>query len=481
MGPGGAAAPPAPPADPEVVIRQARARQRRRRRRVAVTAAAAAAGAIVYLAGGHTGGTRLVQRRASGRAGLAPTVNLAAFAGHGELAFVSRGRLWVADGATRTLRRVATPGMTPSGPVFSRDGGWLAFLATRVSPAAGTASYAVWLAAGDGSGAHQVQGPGGVAGFPPAISWSPAADVLAVSDENTVRLISPSGKARTLARTPGIASAAWSPDGGSLAVASTRWPSATTLASYPVAGGKPTVWLRLNARHGVLNGMRQIVIDLAGWWPDQGIGFWVFGDGMEHNNDQTPLNLITAPGTRPRLLGYTLSDTTTTDAVAASRTGWLALVNNSAQAFGRLIWQGKHVRVCAPAASCTTVPFPPGTVTIDPAWSPDGATLAFVQAPASARPGFPQPIVARWYDAHQLWLYRPATRSLRRLDAPGASDPAWSADGRSLLYTGRDGIWLLPRLSGRPARITTPLFQPGNWPAYYGQVGWMGQFAWWPG
>lgn len=72
-------------------------------------------------------------------------------------------------------------------------------------------------------------------------------------------------------------------------------------------------------------------------------------------------------------------------------------------------------------------------------------------------------------------------RSLRRLDARGATDPAWSANGTSLLYAARDGIWLLPRISGQPVRIATPLFRPGNWPAYYGQVGWTAQFAWWPG
>jgi hypothetical protein len=37
----------------------------------------------------------------------------------------------------------------------------------------------------------------------------------------------------------------------------------------------------------------------------------------------------------------------------------------------------------------------------------------------------------------------------------------------------RDGIWLLPRPSAQPVRIATPLFRPGNWPAYYGQVDWL--------
>jgi hypothetical protein len=55
------------------------------------------------------------------------------------------------------------------------------------------------------------------------------------------------------------------------------------------------------------------------------------------------------------------------------------------------------------------------------------------------------------------------------------------ANGNSLPHVARDGIWLPPRISGQPVRIANPLFQPGNWPTYYRQVGWMAQFTWWPG
>src|SRR5712691_4932765 len=72
-------------------------------------------------------------KRLTGRTALA---NAAAFAGHGELAFVSRGTLWVLDGATQTLRRVATPGVTPLDPAFSPDGHWLAFLGSGASASA---------------------------------------------------------------------------------------------------------------------------------------------------------------------------------------------------------------------------------------------------------------------------------------------------------------------------------------------------------
>jgi hypothetical protein len=402
-----------------------------------------------------------------------PVVNVSAFAGRGELAFISRGRLWVLDGEAGTLRRVATPGVTPRGPAFSPDGRWLAFAGVSANPSAQAST--VWLARGDGSGAREVVTSGGL------IGWSPVSDVLAVEPGNTIQLIEPSRRVWTLTRADGIWGAVWSPDGRVLAVATRVWPSATTLATYPVAGGKPLIWLRLNARSGVLNGMREVIIDPAGWWPRWGIGFWVFGDGMVHNLDQTPLDAIPAPGKPVTPLGKTLSGGSAPQAAAAGN-GWLAIVNASRSGFGRLVWQGKRVQACHPGlASCAAVPSPPSAVTLDPAWSPDGLRLAYVQAPYRASPGFPQNTVAAWYAAHQLWLYDPASGARRELDASGASAPAWSTDGKSLLYAARDAIWLLPRLDGQPVRIAGPLFPPGHWPSYYGQVNWTGQFAWWPG
>jgi hypothetical protein len=405
----------------------------------------------------------------------APLVNASAFAGHGELAFISRGTLWVLDGEAGTLRRVSAPGITPLSPEFSPDGRWLAFLGTSDNPPVQTRT--VWLARGDGSGARRIVTSSGL------IGWSPVSDVLAVEAGNAIRLIRPPGPARTLSRLAGLWGAVWSPDGRDLAVATRDWRSATTLASYPVAGGKPTVWLRLNARSGLLNGMNEVIISPAGWWPRWGIGFWVFGNGMVHNNDQTPLDAIPAPGKPVRLLGYTLSDGYAPQAAAAP-SGWLAIVNNpDLRDVGRIIWEDKRVEVCHPGlGSCVAVPSPRSAVTLDPAWSPDSSELAYVRAPYRVSAGYPQAVTVAWYAAHQLWLYHPATGSRRELDAAGASVPVWSADGKSLLYVAQDGIWLLPQLHGRPVRIAGPLFAPGHWPlSYYGQVDWTGQFAWWAG
>jgi hypothetical protein len=263
--------------------------------------------------------------------GRGPSVNAAAFAGRGELAFVSRGVLWVLDGATGALRRVRAAGATPADPVFSRDGRWLAFLGMPAGHPGGSRPYTLWLAAGNGSGAHRVRG----LAAEQLLGWSPARDVVAVTAgpssarapyglATAVRLVSPSGSARVLVRARAIESAAWSPGGGSIAVAAAG-ASASMLASYPVPGGRKAAWLRRTAG-GTAAWGASYLIDPAGWWPHRGIGFWALADSASLSADQVPFYVIGAPGARPRLLGYALSGGTT-GAVAAAPGGWLALAD----------------------------------------------------------------------------------------------------------------------------------------------------------
>jgi hypothetical protein len=88
-----------------------------------------------------------------------------------------------------------------------------------------------------------------------------------IAPGQAVQLVSPSGRGRTLVRAPGLESAAWSPDGSALAVA-TSSASASTLVSYQVAGGWPATWLCLSARSSM-----NYTVAQAGWWR-RGIGFW---------------------------------------------------------------------------------------------------------------------------------------------------------------------------------------------------------------
>ena len=143
--------PPAQPgAAPEALIKEARRRARRRRLRITIAAVVLIGAAAVAFLSSSGGGSGTLAETA-GR----PFVNVNAFRHQGELAFISRGTLWVLDGTAGSLRNVtattvdsqSTP-VVPGSPTFSHDGRWLAFLATPQS-ADGSPSQ-LWIAHGDG-------------------------------------------------------------------------------------------------------------------------------------------------------------------------------------------------------------------------------------------------------------------------------------------------------------------------------------------
>jgi hypothetical protein len=452
---------------------------------VALTAAASAGDASAYgsAAGGGGSGTA-IERVPHG-----PTVNVRAFLHHGRLAFVSGTTLWVLDGNTAKLRELPTSGGGPTSvqPMFSSDGKWLAYLEQRRNAVTDQQSARLWIAHADGTDAHVVPHVDVFSLF----GWSPKSDVLAVAtgpirtkhpcpcySPTTLRLVSPDGQTRTLARTSWLYGASWSPNGQEIAVAAISYP-VSKIVVYPVAGGPGTTWLQLRTRQR-LNGMNDVLIEIAGWWRTLGIGFWVFGDGMVHNNDETPLDLIAAPDAKPRVLAQTLSDGTT-EVTSATNRGQLAVVadishgNNG----GRVFWDKKQVQLCNPASACRPLIDRGSKVTVDPAWSPNGSTLAFIEAPDYTSAGWRQPFMHRWYAQHELLLYDAATQKIRvKSSAAGASVPAWSADGKALLYVADDALWMLASTTSQPVKIATPLFTQTQWPAYYGQVAWSAQFTW---
>jgi hypothetical protein len=472
--------------DLDALIKEARDRQRRRRRRAAAAVVlVAAALAAVLVAGRRNDGAGVVTVPGG------PVVNVAAFAGHGRLAFISGRALWVLDGGRRSLRKLSVPsGSYPSGPAFSRDGRWLAFVQTTRRPAdvpgTGAQLGRLWLARADGSDAQPVHGLANAE----LVGWSSARDVLAVvagpistrvpfESETTVRLVAPDGRVRTRVHARGVRDAVWSPDGRRLAVVTQDAHLHSTLATYPVAGGPPTVWGRFGP-HTHLNGMDAIVVALAGWWRGFGIGVWVFGDGAVHNNDETPLDVIAAPDARPRYLTDALSDGTTR--VTAAARGRLAVVADVSHGVngGRIVWDKKQLQVCTPA-SCRAVDTNRRSVTLDPAWSANGRRLAYAEAPDRTTGGWTQRVVKRWYAAHRLHVLDVRTGVTRTIPGGrGATVPIWSANGASLLFVAGDGISLLPRLGARPVQIARPLFA-GFWPSYFGQMAWPTQFAWWSG
>lgn len=468
-----------PAAEAEVLIAEARGRARRRRRWLAALAVLAVLGGAAGYWGASRGGSGPTVPKATPTPPVAhhevrPVVDPAALSGHGTVAFVSRGALWLTGAAVGGLRELLPASQRPSKPAFSADGRWLVAIT-------GENGQWLWLARADGQDLHRLPWR-----FASVDGWSPHGHTLAVEvpsgrDANTLTLITPGKGQRAIARVHGDYGAVWSPGGHSLAVAAINQPTGrTTIRTYPASGRQPTTWFSVNNRRGRLGGIDELRLQPAGWWAGQGIGFWAYGDGMVSATDQAPLYLLQRPGSAPVLLGNTLTGGTAT-AVTGSRAGDLAIVAETRrQGLGRLIWQYKKVEVCPrQAANCTAIASPSRSVTLDPTWSPDGHTLAYIQAPQRNSPAFPQRIVHRWYAAHRLVLYNARTGARHVVPhSAGATAPQWSASGHDLLYEANDGLWIRHRGATSPQRVATPLYPPGGWPSYYGQIDWIGQYAW---
>ena len=508
---------------PEALIREAR-RLRRRRWLVGTAVVVVAALVITGIVASTASHVKVTPARLPATPAVAgqPFVNVKAFAHQGELAFISRDVLWVLSGPRGSLRQLTLPkGLTPASPAFSADGKWLAYLGSNVTSDSGSSN--LWIARADGTGAHEVPG----LAVSSIVGWSSATDVLAVTTTapdplNTtiqwptaISLVSATGNVSALASvasTPPmptmIENAVWSPDGRQLAVATTGQ-DGSAVRAYPISGGTPTTWFSISQTATLPDictdcGGEEVIADLAGWWPKWGIGFWVFSSGMVQNNDDTPIELLTAPGSRPKIIGTTLSDGET-DAIASGSNGALALVDSTA---GREYGQGKEVENCVRSAlSCSPLPgasvwtgadpqpcpmpcithpssgSPGSGVTIDPSWSPSGTVLAYVKAPFALTGGWP---TLSWYGSHELFIWNADTASTTELaDVAGVSVPTWSRNARDLLYVSNDGLWLVPVSGGKPVDIEHPLFPPRQWKtlsgdiSYYGQIDWTGQFSWW--
>jgi len=444
--------------DPELLIEEARARQRQRRRRVltaatAVLAAGAAAAGIVHAVGGST----------ATAAGLPKGVfaNRSAFAGHGVLAFVSRGRLFVLDGVTRRVRMVSPAGVQTSDPRFSPDGRWLAYTVGRER---------LGVARADGSAARVFPHDGGAA-------WLPNGELAAA--DGIFRVASNGNLARVGAEPKGLA--AWSPDGDRFAFVSRTivhgrdgaFHGTETLSIAGSLDGRRTAWrstpftfTRSSGFSGNVIGGVQILPHREGvlFWTDPDQSASMAADGMA-------VYELRAPMAKPVELAVSVGGRD----VSVGANGALAIGAGP----NRYAWLTKDVVTCGASGRCTHVPVAPGRLTIDPAWSPDGKTLAYVEAAARPASDFRQATIVRWYATHTLRLLRPgAAHATTVAGTSGAAVPAWSNDGRSLLYVAGDALWLVPSLGARPEKIAGPLFPPNAWPSYYGQIGWSTQFAW---
>ncbi|HET7567889.1 MAG TPA: hypothetical protein VFJ91_07855 [Gaiellaceae bacterium] len=431
---------PVPPVQLDPLI--AEAKQRQRRRRLVLLATVLAAGAAGY------GIDRAVGSGQPARP--LPAVDASAFAGHGRLAFVSRGRLYVLDGRARRL--VAVTGTGASAPAFSPDGRWLTYLYRG----------RVGLAAADGTGARTLSTRLGA-------SWLPDGRLLA---GRAIYRIAPDGTPLRAGSVP-VDPVAWAPDGSRFVFDTTRIVHDRGGAFHGVEliqvahslAGRRVTWYRIPQRFTPRSGFRTPgVVRVVVLPRRQGILFWLDpGHSESLAADGLPVYRLAAPGAKPRKLGTTVGF-----GVSIARTGSFALAGG----VDRIAWVTKTALACR-AARCAPVRST-APLTLEPALSPDGSTLAYVTAASEGTNlSFVQPALRRWYATRRL---RIGTRLVP--ESAGAAAPVWSADGRSLLFAKDDALWLLPSLHGRPVRVAAPLFGTRAWPNAHGNVPWPSQFAW---
>ena len=427
------------------------------------------------------------------------TTNGPAWAGHGELAFVSSGQIEVLSN-TGGLATITGPtsGGVDSNPAWSPDGQWLAFLYTGAANGFDTTTPppTLWLVEAGSSRAEEVT-TSGIGMF----AWAPAAPVLAYTVAPGNNAVFGSGypvpgpedvwidrpgsplSSVSVGMGGGVGSIAWSPDGSELAFddltaaqpatpTSPATPPLARLGTVSVHGGSPKVLYSLN-RSG---------IDLAGWWPEGGgLLFWEdTGFSASLEEDGLTLYSLESGSSQPvalttSLVGSTwLAPQTGGDAVAVVSGG------------GRTVWTaGRDVEVCRfPAATCQTEPIPASTVGLAPSWTSSGVLMFSVASAAGpfGNPGtadFSSGWMAQWDATNALWSVLPGEAPSPMTSAPARSVLAVpSAQGDAMVVVADDALWLTDTNGAPSTRVAGPLYSTVAPSGFYGAVDWRGTFAW---
>ncbi len=393
----------------------------------------------------------------------------------GRVAFVRDGSIWVKDLPDGQERQL-THGGNDHSPLWSPSGNWLTF--ERGTPGI------QWVTRSDGTDAKLVTNDDGGA------AWSPTADLLARRGSGLLTIIEPTQVTTTKIALPGgPGGVAWSPDGRSIAFSHRSDDRHITISviAVPKSGEAsnptPTVWYTSPGPSEIWS---------LGWSGDGQC--LIFQENPSFSASRAAggltLEFVCHPGAFPTAAGAAL--TYPGSFAQAAGSALVAIGGN-----GRPAWDGIPLAVRDIGTATTTTVGDSNWATTSPAWSPDGASVAFV-------------FMAQLHDvaggnkAHEGLMQRKIAiadrasgfQTTQITDDPKYRDerPLWSHDGSDLLIVRFDeenhaSLWLVARAGGSPRLVisdldTAPLqpMEPSSaWFGFYGNLQWDQVYDWWPG
>lgn len=385
----------------------------------------------------------------------------------GSLAFISQGNVWLL--ASDGTRQITSSGEAEA-VRWSPGGGYLSVI--------GAGSAAVFRA--NGAPTNLMTG-----------IWNQDDTAVASADASGNVLVQSTqdGTTQTLLTAPAgsrFAPAAWSPDGGQLLL------DRTSRGEDGLPSAED-VWMI--GRDG--SGLQQVLPAGAvwpralGWSPD---GRWItawLGPAeacASCRADGQPFEIVRPDGSRSQTPGVLL------------RPEWLAWSPDSSRLVaalgpGRETYRDKKLGLIDPVTGVVQ-PGGTGAVQIQPAWSPDGSSLAYTAAPAlpgaiftnlDPAHGYPDPVLGH----RAVRVLNPATGEDVAVDSPehaAAESPVW-AGAQTLLSVhwrlAADAsvgphaqLWSIDLASGRRTLLVSDLGAASPPPNYYGEFGWAHLFSW---
>jgi dipeptidyl aminopeptidase/acylaminoacyl peptidase len=384
----------------------------------------------------------------------------------GKITFAQAGNLWLRSLPSGQSRKLVA-GARIQSPRFSPSGEWIAYHN-------GDERYVI---RSDGSEATHL--PSG------SISWLPTEDVLAVTNNEGVRLLSSTNgwNAPKLvnkeARVP-----VFSPDGTQFiyftAIERGKGPSGEAmrdgqLCRVVLTGAKPEPQVLISK---YLTGM----IPYAWARDEKSVLYWEDPDFSESvRADGLDLFRIKASGGSPQALGVTVL--VHDDMLALSPVENKLAVTTGG---GRESWSEKRIAIVDLDTLNLRYLTNESMSAVCPSWSPDGKQIAYAAAPDEHMNVGGGPEARRYLERH-IWVAdafgATVPKQITHDDAYRDEEPIWSVDGTHLLFCRMDrddrgALWLMSADGDNSIQVAGPLALGDSWFGYYGYIGWRQTFDW---